>query len=351
MQVIRKSEPKDGVFLGSYAIQTNFNLATFNSASIDAKVESETDINLSNTPPDPGQLLAFNETDLYTFYFKTSKYDYWNSKLEDIDVTTATYINPSYSYQILTINEGYDEYELHGAFHNEGMDNVGINEGDFRAHKALLRIQDPVAAKHSGPSVSNDLSYKIREYIVHFCEENQRRIDEEGTFTFKKYFGQGGNEYSYDVTRNLDAWPETNFDYSSDDGPFNNLRYNISHTAEPLSQDQIDNAWGATVNGESSSSAFRTIRNLDYDTETLLLEDVETIYEWGLALMDHFEYYRYYGYATEWDDFETKWLDDMNDQNYEIEDNPGTYLIEFLLRPIDSDDPLTFRKNAQFQVP
>ena len=267
-----------------------------------------------------------------------------------------TVYQPTYSHHVLTLDEGYDEYDLFGAFQNYGIQGEYADaESQERAHKALLVIRDGITTKSGSETfaVSNGFGNNVIDNMVEFYEEYEsRKINNEPlSASVASSFDD-----SYSTIHNIlfPSYPPTHFDYTTLHGPKNNLKEKLSHTFAPIDENQVEDSWANSLNGGSSGGGIPiSISTLDLDTEILIQEDVEDIYEWGLSIMDDDRYDDYFGdnYDPKWKKFESKWLNNLNSANFDIEDNPGSYYIEFKARKTGSDAPARYKKQIWFTVP
>lgn len=270
MQLIRKAIPKTlaaKFASGPIQIQKDFKLYDSNN-----EVESRDTLNLGNSY-NPVNDLGFGEVALITHFFKTSKYDLLEEKIN----TTGHDWYPVGDKLIISANERLDKFDVKGRRKNHEL-----------VLEPLVRIFDPMELE-SRTSLNIGTPY-TSYYDDEVDGKVVRLID-------------NWDEYNLHNPYEL---PELEIDYTGD--LQNQIHKQVLNYDSKLDESVVDKFAESTFNNMIASSVFfdidldgsiatsidPNVNNIElyFDTFDKVKEDAETLYEWADVLY----YYNSHGY-------------------------------------------------------
>ncbi len=122
-QLVRKTIPAFGTqneLVGGVRVKQLFDIR-----DDEYDVYASGQVNITTPPLDPGKTAAHNEDIIYQFYFKTSKYNTLEEKLNlvSLEMSEAHPDNPSTNYPIVKLlgDEGFDTYDVLGKYYENEL--------------------------------------------------------------------------------------------------------------------------------------------------------------------------------------------------------------------------------------
>jgi hypothetical protein len=284
-------------------------------------INSETEVDFENQVINPADDLAPNEFALMTYFFRTSKFNSLEDKIDDLSLEYDIYS----SELEIDMDEKFDVFDVRGEKYKDDLD-----DSDQRMD-ALVQMYDPfdlsgMALLGLGSGVSYTEYYSIvNETLVELAESYETK-------------SSNNSILSWD-------WPDLNIDYLEDiDYKLNRKVINYS---DPLSESEIDNSWATTALGALSplssfnfeldflDGSFSSANNsiVDIDFYEKIVEDAEDVADWALLLKD--QPFGLHLTTGDWiDDNYSKFnnlVDDIQNNAYSKWNHYGRYKLKFYM--------------------
>ena len=255
MQFIRKAIPK--TMLARFASGAVINFESFRLADADLQVRSLDTINLGEAY-NPVNDLAFGEVALITHFFKTSKFDHFDDK---INSTGHSY---HYTYDELTLNtkERFDEFDV-----------KGIKKDNETILEPLIRIFDPMELEARDLADNWSLPYPYTNYYADV-------LDAKMLLLLDRWKNKG-------ITSSFPI-PELRLNYDGD--MENAMHRQVTNYDSPLTETVVDRFAESTYASVIESSLLLTsyVENVFMNNETTVFfntfekayDDGRVIYDW-----------------------------------------------------------------------
>lgn len=289
------------------------------------KVESTTEVIFQNSPPPPGEEVGRNEFALMSYYFRTSKYEDAEDKLENLDFEHYnTYIDKMY---IHCDDEGFDNFDLYGEYFEDEL-----------VQAPVFEIVDPFYEVEGLFNTSPNYYYKhVDEKFYDFKEKFQTKKENFGWDSFE---WPTGDFISWGLNSILAGETSDTLSLAYEDDMETILNMHIDNHddifgAGLLTGEQIDAEWAqALVDAGHQDVEVPGFLNwklswLYLPTFHQVTNDAQVLLDWGATLLS-VNYLYNHDIGADWPKFENEWLDQIS-VTYEFASyhNPGTYRIEF----------------------